>query len=104
MRRSLLICGIVIGSLLALGPLWGMLGTAFGMMHAFQALGSGPGISDPKAMSGAIGVTLLATAGGFVACPIGILLLVICIVLLINTPKEPPPLPPGSERLTDQGS
>jgi hypothetical protein len=102
-KRSLLICGIVIGVILTLGPAWGLLGTVFGMMHAFQTLG-GSGISDPKALSGAIGETLLATTAGLVACPIGILLLAVCIVMLVNLSKEPPPLPTDAERLADQQS
>jgi len=101
MKRSLLICGIVIGVILTLGPAWGMLGTAIGMMHAFQTLG-GSGIGDPKALSGAIGETLLATGAGLVACPIGILLLVVCIVMLVNLSKEPPALPPDAESLADR--
>ena len=98
MKRGFLIFGIVVGVILALGPVWGMLGTMFGMMHAFQVLG-GNGVGDPKALSGAIGDTLLATTAGFVACPIGILLLVVCIVLLVTASNAaaPPPLPPPTD-------
>src|SRR5258708_27277219 len=78
MKKSLLIAGIVVGSLLALGPLWGMLGTILGMNHAFDTL-AGNGIRDPRALSAAIGQTLMATALGLVACPVGVRLLAIFI-------------------------
>lgn len=79
-----------------LGPFWGLIGTVFGMKSAFQELAS-PGATDPQALSGAIGHTLLATVAGIIACPIGIILLIVCIVKLTNTPKasraliSPPP-------------
>jgi len=96
MKRPLLIAGIVVGTLLALGPFWGMLGTMLGMMRAFTILGN-DGISDPRALSGAIGHVLVSTAAGMVACPIGIVLLAVCIVLLVQSKKQlpPPPLPAG---------
>jgi len=94
MKRPLLITGIVVGALLALGPLWGMLGTVLGMTRAFNVL-DGRGISDPNALSGAIGATLFATAFGLIACPVGIGLLVVCIVMLKKGkgPQSPPSIP-----------
>jgi biopolymer transport protein ExbB/TolQ len=92
MKKSLLITGVVVGILLALGPLWGMLGTILGMNHAFDTL-AGNGVSDPQALSGAIGQTLMATMLGLVACPVGVVLLAICIVFLVRLNKQPPPLP-----------
>jgi biopolymer transport protein ExbB len=93
MKRKLLITGIVAGSFLALGPLWGLLGTVFGMMGAFRDL-AGEGISDPRVLSGHIGQTLLATSIGFIACPIGLALLIPCIVVLAqDNKKQPPALP-----------
>ncbi|EDY15809.1 hypothetical protein CfE428DRAFT_6662 [Chthoniobacter flavus Ellin428] len=93
MRRKLLITGIVVGGLLFLGPVFGYLGTLFNMMGAFQDL-SGSGISDPRALSAHIGNTLLATVLGVIACPIGLVLLVPCIVLFVRDKKQlPPPIP-----------
>jgi len=93
MKKPLLVAGIVVGSLLALGPFWGVLGTAFGMMHAFDVLG-GSGVSDPRALSGAIGETLTAVTAGIIACPVGLALLATCIVLLVRSKKQqPPPMP-----------
>ena len=94
MKRGLLIAGIVAGVLLMLGPLWGLLGTAFGMHRVFAELGKA-GIGEPSVVSASIGEVLICTAIGFVACPIGIGLLVLCIYQLEKAKRIPPPLPPG---------
>ncbi len=44
-------------------PMIGLLGTVFGMIGAFQTLGTS-GIGDPSKLSGAIGEVLIATASG----------------------------------------
>lgn len=50
-------------------PMIGLLGTVIGMMKAFETLGS-KGMSDPRALSAAIGEVLTATAAGlFIAIP-----------------------------------
>lgn len=95
MKRKLLITGIVVGAFLMLGPLWGMLANVIGMMGAFKVLGS-DGISDPNALSHQIGITLMGTTLGLVACPIGIVLLAGCIAGLVNCQKQPPAIPPAS--------
>ena len=81
-----------------LGPFWGMIGTVLGMKRAFGELASS-GTSNPQALSGAIGDTLLATGAGLIACPFGIVILIVCIVKLTNTPKASPspisPTPPN---------
>jgi biopolymer transport protein ExbB/TolQ len=94
MKRKLLITGIVVGVLLMLGPVWGMLATVIGMMGAFKTL-AGNGISDPNALSHQIGMQLMGTTLGLVACPIGIAMLAACIVGLVNDKKQPPPVPPA---------
>ena len=93
MKRGLLIAGIVAGILLMLGPLWGMLGTTFGMTRAFTVLGQS-GVVDPSDLSASISRVLISSVAGFVACPIGIVLLIVCIVQLQKTGRVPPPLPP----------
>jgi biopolymer transport protein ExbB/TolQ len=92
MKKFLQIAGIVVGSILALGPVWGAIGTAVGMMHAFNTLG-GAGISDPRALSADIGHTLTASAIGMIACPVGIILLTICLISRARSKREAP-LPP----------
>lgn len=50
-------------------PMIGLLGTVIGMIKAFATLGRS-GIGDPRALAGAIGEVLLATASGlFIAIP-----------------------------------
>ena len=93
MKRGLLIAGIVAGFVLMLGPLWGMLGTVFGMARAFAVLGSS-GVGDPSQLSASIGGVLISTAAGLVACPIGVILFVVCIISLDKARRAPPPLPP----------
>ncbi len=95
MNRFSLILGIVVGGVLTLGPLWGLLATVVGMQHAFSSLAA-EGIQDPKALSGAVGETLVSTSLGFLVCPLGIALLVTCIVLLVKDKKQPSPIPSTS--------
>jgi biopolymer transport protein ExbB/TolQ len=95
MKKFFLVAGVVVGSILVLGPVWGAIGTALGMMHAFKTLGS-DGISDPHALSADIGVVMETTTFGLIACPVGVVLLAICIVFLVQSKKRvtpPPPLP-----------
>jgi len=93
MKRPLLISGIVVGSLLTVGPFVGMLGTVFGMQRAFDTLGSS-GIKDPERLSAEIGTVLYSTVAGVVALPIGLLTLALCIpFLVLDYRKTPPPLP-----------
>lgn len=92
-KRRRLIAGIVIGSLLTLGPLFGMLGTVFGMTRSFQILGSS-GVTDPQALSDSIGVTLLATATGLFLFPVGILILTLSLIFFARLHVSPPSLPP----------
>lgn len=93
MKRGLLTAGIVAGIVLMLGPFLGMLGTVFGMKRAFDTLGHN-GVPDPSELSANIGEVLVSTAAGFIACPIGIAMLVVCIVQLEKARRVPPPLPP----------
>jgi biopolymer transport protein ExbB/TolQ len=95
MKRKLLITGIVIGVILMLGPLWGLLATVIGMMGAFKILGS-DGVNDPNALSHHIGMQLMGTTLGLVACPIGIVLFAACIAGLVLDKRPPPPLPPAT--------
>jgi biopolymer transport protein ExbB len=58
-----------LGSIAAVSPLMGLLGTVLGIIGAFNALQAG-GAGDPRALSGGIGEALIATAAGlFVAIP-----------------------------------
>ncbi len=58
-----------LGTIAGLGPLLGLLGTVFGMIHTFNAITS-TGIGNPAALSNGIAEALVATAAGLtVAIP-----------------------------------
>jgi biopolymer transport protein ExbB/TolQ len=102
-KRSLVISGLVIGSILALGPVWGLLGTVFGMSRAFRQL-AGSGISDPRVLSASVGEALNLTMAGLLACPIGLALIVVCAIALSRLQKAPPPLPEGGRASSPPGA
>jgi biopolymer transport protein ExbB len=58
-----------LGTIAAISPLLGLLGTVTGMIEAFNAITS-VGVGDPRALSGGIGEALITTAAGLmVAIP-----------------------------------
>ena len=88
--KRLSITGIVVGAMLALGPLWGSFLTGLTMARAFNSLGKA-GISDPRQVSLEIGNSLMAAGLGLLICPIGICLLIISIVALVRSKRQAPP-------------
>jgi biopolymer transport protein ExbB len=59
----------MLGTIAAVSPLLGLLGTVIGIISAFNAITHG-GVGDPRALSGGIGQALVATAAGLcVAIP-----------------------------------
>lgn len=80
---------IVIGSLLALGPLWGLLGTAIGMIRAFRTLNAA-GTADPEQLAAGVRVALGSTAAGIIASPIGLALLIGGIIWLVRINRHEP--------------
>ncbi len=54
-----------LGSIAGVAPLLGLLGTVFGIMHAFAAIGM-VGAGDPKALAGGISEALITTASGLI--------------------------------------
>jgi biopolymer transport protein ExbB len=58
-----------LGTIAAVSPLLGLLGTVAGIIHAFNAI-TANGIGDPRVLSGGIGEALITTAAGLsVAIP-----------------------------------
>jgi biopolymer transport protein ExbB len=58
-----------LGTIAAISPLLGLLGTVIGMILAFEAI-SREGVGDPQVLSGGIGQALITTAAGLmVAIP-----------------------------------
>ncbi len=55
----------LLGTIAAVSPLLGLLGTVIGIISAFSAI-THTDIGDPKALSGGIGQALVSTAGGLI--------------------------------------
>ena len=49
--KNIAIAGIAVGSLLTLAPLWGFLGTLFGMIYSFQEVEAAQTTPDPSALA-----------------------------------------------------
>ncbi|MFZ2509012.1 MAG: MotA/TolQ/ExbB proton channel family protein [Steroidobacteraceae bacterium] len=54
-----------LGTIAAISPLLGLLGTVTGMISAFNAI-TEAGVGDPRALSGGIGEALITTAAGLI--------------------------------------
>ncbi len=54
-----------LGTIAAISPLLGLLGTVVGMINAFNAITS-QGVGDPRMLSGGIGEALITTAAGLI--------------------------------------
>lgn len=78
--RTKLIVWLVAGIILALGPIWGMIGTVLGMILAFGNLGQPQ--PQAEALAGNISLALYATAAGWIACPIGIVIIIVSAIKL----------------------
>ena len=69
---------LVVGIILALGPIWGLLGTVLGMINAFGQLAESE--AEVSALSNDISLALYTTVAGFIVLPIGIVLIVVAVV------------------------
>jgi len=70
-KKVYLITGAVLGGFLAMGPLWGLLGTIFGMITSFNQIAQ-QGSADADTLAGSIRTALVTTWVGLAAAPIGI--------------------------------
>lgn len=78
---------IVIGSLLTLGPLWGVMGTVIGMIRAFGTLNK-TGPATPEHLASDISLSLWSTAAGILVSPIGLALLIGGIIWLVRVKRK----------------
>jgi biopolymer transport protein ExbB len=85
-QKNKLIAWLVGGILLALGPIWGMIGTVVGMVLAFGHLAE----SEPQTevLANDISLALYTTAAGLVICPIGIVIIIITTIKLNKTKNK----------------
>lgn len=79
-RKTKLILWLVAGIILALGPIWGVIGTVVGMILAFGNLGQPQ--PQAEALASNISLALYATAAGWIACPIGIVITIVSAIKL----------------------
>jgi biopolymer transport protein ExbB/TolQ len=92
-KRNFLIAGMIIGSLLMVASVVGLIGTVFGITHAFNALGPS-GIGDPGKVSADVGATLGSTVAGIVLFPIGVVVFTVSLILLLRQRASSPPALP----------
>lgn len=90
-RKTKLNCWLGVGILLALGPLWGIIGTVLGMILSFGALSQSPGSAET--LSSNISFAMLTTVAGLILCPVGVVLIVISLIKLGQEPKGERPSP-----------
>src|SRR3954463_14028533 len=77
--RPTCIAGIVLGTLLTVAPLIGLLASGWHIAGVFQLLGHS-GIADPQLLSGHMRGVFIATAIGFLFCPIGLFILTLSLI------------------------
>ncbi|MGJ8635203.1 MAG: MotA/TolQ/ExbB proton channel family protein [Luteolibacter sp.] len=73
--QGLAVCGILLYS----GPFWGLLGTVFAMIRAFNEM-SGQGTANPSAISEHVHLALITTSIGFAAGIVGSIIISLTIV------------------------
>ncbi|MBP83022.1 MAG: hypothetical protein CMO61_04145 [Verrucomicrobiales bacterium] len=78
---------LIVGIILALGPLWGLAGTVFGMIMAFDTMRLSGG-SDPGALAADVSHALYTTAAGYVAFPIGVALVIVASIKVVKGKQQ----------------
>ena len=87
---------MILGALLATGPIFGAIATVAGMQRAFAAL-KPSGVTDPQRLSEPIGDVLVWTFAGFAAAALGAVIFIVSLIVFLNAKKSSPPsLPPRS--------
>ena len=79
-RNHLITVGLVVSTLLTLSPLAGLIGTAVGMIKAFNSISPEGAAGDPGHLSVGVGHALVSTFVGLVLCIPGIVILTISLV------------------------
>jgi len=94
MKRKLAIAGIIIGAILALGPLWG------GIVAFFTA--SRANTSDPQGFESSVDVAVCLVTFGQYASPFGIALCAFSIFKFAWFYRQPPALPLAPQKPTNE--
>ena len=85
-NTSLLVSGVIVGLLLSLGPIWGFVYTRLFILADLDS----SGVANPQALALDIGHGLMIGVAGFIACPIGLVILALSIVFLVRKPSLAP--------------
>lgn len=81
MKKAIVL--LIIGIILALGPMWGLLGSTGGMINSFNAMaGDSPAKAEQLAES--ISLSLWSTGIGVVLAPIGAVIMIIAILWMVK--------------------
>ena len=85
-RKTKLISWLVAGCFLGLGPVWSVLGGVVGMFMTIQDLSRDS--TDVGAFANRISLALWTTAAGWIAFPIGVVIIVISVMKMDKLRKE----------------
>ena len=85
-RKRTLFSRLIAGILLALGPVWGQIGTVIAMVRSFSEV-SKNGSANPELLAGHMSAALYTTLAGYIALPIGIILIVVTVIRLSRETK-----------------
>ena len=94
-RKNKLITWLAGGIILALGPVWGMLGTVVGMVLSFGHFGQA-GL-QAEVVANDISLALYSTAAGFLVCPFGIAIIIVSAIKLSKAKKTVEGIPNQKE-------
>jgi len=85
-RKTKLIIWLVVGIIFALGPIWGMVGTVAGMVSAFGHLSQ----TEPQVevLANDISLALYTSVAGWIACPIGVVIIIVSAIKLGKSKAE----------------
>jgi biopolymer transport protein ExbB/TolQ len=86
-RKSKLIGWLIAGIVLLLGPVWGMVGTFVGMLLAYCKMEGTQ--ASAEGLAGEMSLALYSTLLGWIAFPIGLVIVVIAAVMLALASAEP---------------
>jgi hypothetical protein len=98
-KRKLSIAGIVIGAVLALAPVWGIIGTVLAIRRSMIVVDRSGGGNSVGVFWSASAVLLIKI--GLMMWPVGIALCIFSIIKLRASHRLPPSLPPPAQGSPD---
>jgi biopolymer transport protein ExbB/TolQ len=87
-RKTRLIAWLVAGVVLAMGPLWGLIGTVVAMLLAFGRIYEG---DEPQAeaLAGDVSLAIYTSAVGWIVCPVGLVIVIVAALRLSRLNRAP---------------